>query len=142
MISRNTHCVGGSKPNIWHVLICSVLFDFQSHTDKPGTPEGPLEATDVGPTAITLAWKPPKDDGGCRIQKYVLEKRPKGSKKWTKVPGAIGPQDTEATARNLEKGEDYEFRVMAVNEEGESDPLESDGFIRAKHPYGRHCRLS
>lgn len=91
----------------------------------------------MGPNAITLAWKPPKDDGGCRIQKYVLEKRPKGSKKWTKCPGLIGPNDTEATARNLEKGEEYEFRVMAVNEEGESDPLETDGFIKAKHPWGK-----
>lgn len=105
--------------------------------DKPGKPEGPLEAKETSPDAITLAWKPPKDDGGCRIQKYVLEKRPKGSKKWSKCPGLIGPHDTEATARNLEKGEEYEFRVMAVNEEGESEPLETDGFIKAKHPWGK-----
>ena len=47
---------------------------------------GPLEAIDTKPTAITLAWKPPPDDGGNKIQKYVLEKKPKGGR-WTKVPG-------------------------------------------------------
>ena len=49
---------------------------------------GPLEAIDTKPTAITLAWKPPPDDGGNKIQKYVLEKKPKGGR-WQKVPGEI-----------------------------------------------------
>jgi hypothetical protein len=95
-----------------------------------------LEATEVGPNAITVAWKPPKDDGGAKIEKYVLEKRPKGSQRWQKVPGMITPRDTEATARNLDQGQEYEFRVMAVNEHGESDPLVTEQAIKAKHPFG------
>ena len=69
-------------------------------------------------------------------QGYVLEKKPKGSNKWQKVPGKIGPDDTEATARNLEPGEEYDFRVMAVNENGESEPLTTTGPIKAKYPFG------
>ncbi|ESO03551.1 hypothetical protein HELRODRAFT_191869 [Helobdella robusta] len=103
--------------------------------DKPAAPEGPLEATDTKPTEITLEWKPPKDNGGAKIQKYVLEKKPKGSNRWTKVPGTIGPNDTQATAKNLEPGEEYEFRVMAVNENGESDPLVTTEPIVAKYPF-------
>jgi len=49
---------------------------------------GPLEAIDTKPTAITVAWKPPPDDGGNKIQKYVLEKKPKGGR-WSKVPGGL-----------------------------------------------------
>ncbi|KAK2158172.1 hypothetical protein LSH36_175g03003 [Paralvinella palmiformis] len=103
--------------------------------DKPSSPEGPLEAIEVGPNAITMAWKPPKDDGGAKLEKYVLEKRPKGSQRWQKVPGMISPRDTEATVRNLDQGQDYEFRVMAVNEHGESEPLVTDQAITAKHPF-------
>ena len=36
--------------------------------DKPSSPQGPLEAVDTSPDAITVAWKPPKDNGGSRIQ--------------------------------------------------------------------------
>jgi Fibronectin type III domain len=104
--------------------------------DAPGSPQGPLEAIDTTPSAITLQWKPPKDDGGARIQKYVLEKKPKGSNKWQRVPVTIAPDETQATAKNLDEGQEYDFRVMAVNENGESAPLTTTEAIKAKYPFG------
>ena len=56
--------------------------------------------------------------------------------RWRKVPIKIGPCDTQATASNLRKGEQYEFRVKAVNEEGESEPLVSRRPITANPPVG------
>jgi len=88
------------------------------------------------PTAIKLQWKAPKDDGGSRIERYVLEKRPKGSNKWSKCPGHIDPDETEATAKNLDEGQEYDFRVVAVNKEGESEPLVTTEPIKAKYPFG------
>src|ERR1700761_6859395 len=114
----------------------TMLFMSLTVTDKPGAPEGPLEAIDTRPDSITLQWKPPKDDGGSKIEKYVLEKKPKGSNKWQKVPGTIGPNDTQATAKNLDDGQEYDFRVMAVNANGESEPLVTSGPIKAKFPFG------
>lgn len=35
----------------------------------------------------------------------------------------------------LEQGHTYQFRVKAVNEEGESEPLETDHGTLAKNPY-------
>ena len=105
-------------------------------TDKPSSPEGPLEAIETTPTAITLQWNPPKDNGGSRIERYLLEKKPKGSNKWQKVPGNISPDETQATAKNLDEGEEYDFRVMAVNENGESEPLVTSGPVKAKYPFG------
>jgi len=104
--------------------------------DKPSSPQGPLEAVETTPTAIKLQWKPPKDDGGSKIEKYVLEKRPKGSNKWSKCPGHIDPDETEATAKNLDEGQEYDFRVVAVNKEGESEPLVTTAPIKAKYPFG------
>ena len=53
------------------------------------------------------------------------------------ISGFISPFDTEATARNLEEGQEYEFRVMAVNENGESEPLVTESGVVAKHPFGK-----
>lgn len=114
-----------------------------STTDAPAKPKGPIETTGVTANSISLAWKPPPDDGGAKIEKYIVEKRPKGASKWTKVPGVF--KEPEATAKNLEEGEEYEFRVIAVNEHGESEPLVAEEAIKAKHPFGEtilHCSLS
>ena len=37
---------------------------------------------------------------------------------------------------DLEEGQMYEFRVTAISEEGESEPLVTDCAIKAKNPYG------
>jgi hypothetical protein len=106
--------------------------------DKPSAPEGPLEAIETTPNAITLQWKAPKDSGGSRIERYQIEKKPKGSNKWQKVPGNISPDETQATAKNLDEGQEYDFRVVAVNENGESDPLVTSAPIKAKYPFGKN----
>lgn len=67
--------------------------------------------------------------------KFILNIYPNiGSNKWQKVPGII--KGTEATAKNLDEGTEYDFRVMAVNEQGESSPLVTSSTIKAKHPFG------
>ena len=43
-------------------------------SDKPSAPEGPLKVSDVTAKGCKLNWKPPEDDGGVPIQKYVVEK--------------------------------------------------------------------
>lgn len=35
--------------------------------DKPGQPEGPLEASEVTAESMKLSWKPPVDNGGAEI---------------------------------------------------------------------------
>jgi len=115
----------------------SVIFIYVFlYADKPDKPQGPLEATETTPNAITVQWKPPKDTGGLPLDHYALEKRLKGSNKWTKCPGHIDPNETEATAKNLDEGQEYDFRVMAVNKEGESEPLVTSAPIKAKYPFG------
>lgn len=104
--------------------------------DAPSPPVGPLEVVGTSPEAITVQWKPPKDDGGSSLEGYILEKRVKGGSKWQRVPGHIGPGDTRATAKNLDEGAEYEFRVTAVNESGESKPLVTSELVKAKYPFG------
>lgn len=44
--------------------------------------------------------------------------------------------------KGLEEGMEYEFRVTAITEEGESDPLYTDCAIKAKNPFGEYFVLT
>ena len=106
-------------------------------TDKPGKPEGPLEVSDVHKEGCKLKWKKPKDDGGLPLSSYIVEKMDVTSGRWVPAGTVLDPDKTEHTVTGLEPGKKYEFRVKAVNEEGESEPLQTDTSILAKNPYGR-----
>lgn len=56
--------------------------------------------------------------------------------------GECGPEPTQFQVKGLTPNHKYKFRVRAVNKEGESEPLETDGFIVAKNPYGNYVFLS
>lgn len=102
--------------------------------DKPSKPDGPLEATEVTNKGCKLKWNKPRDDGGLPLSAYIVEKQDAETGKW--VPcGRVDPDKTELAVTGLEPNHKYNFRVKAVNEEGESDPLETDASIVAKNPF-------
>ena len=43
---------------------------------------------------------------------------------------------TSLAVKGLKNKKDYKFRVKAKNREGESDPLNSDGSVTIKDPWG------
>lgn len=71
---------------------------------------------------------------GKPVTGYVVEKLNKATGRWVPVGKT---DDTEMEIKGLQEGEEYEFRVKAVNEEGESEPLKTDASIIAKNPYGK-----
>ena len=56
-----------------------------------------------------------------------------------KVSGEMDPPMFDVTG--LEEGQEYLFRVTAVNDEGESEPLTADAAIKAKNPFGNSPNL-
>lgn len=102
--------------------------------DKPSKPEGPLEVSDVHKEGCKLKWKKPKDDGGVPLTGYVIEKLDTAVGRWVPA-GTADPEKTEQEIKGLEPNHRYQFRVRAVNEEGESEPLETDSAIVAKNPF-------
>ncbi|KAK6747288.1 hypothetical protein RB195_000476 [Necator americanus] len=100
--------------------------------DRPSKPNGPLEVSDVFEDNCNLSWKPPDDDGGEPIDYYEVEKLDVDSGRW--VPCAK-VHDTKAHVEGLKKGQSYQFRVKAVNKEGQSDPLATEKETKAKNPY-------
>jgi titin len=101
----------------------------------PLPPTGPLEISDVSKDHATLTWKPPKDDGGSKLTGYAVERRDtsKGSDAW--VPVTQNCKETTFTVPSLLDGHEYEFRVMAVNENGTSEPLRSTAPVTAQLPF-------
>ncbi|KAG8239130.1 hypothetical protein J437_LFUL018920 [Ladona fulva] len=102
--------------------------------DKPGKPEGPLEVSDVHKEGCKLKWNKPKDDGGLPLTSYIVEKMDTATGRWVPA-GFVDPDKTELEVKDLEPNKKYHFRVKAVNEEGESEPLETDTAILAKNPF-------
>ncbi|CAH1103156.1 unnamed protein product [Psylliodes chrysocephalus] len=100
--------------------------------DKPSKPEGPLKISDVHKEGCTLKWNPPQDDGGVPIEYYAVEKLDTATGRW--VPAGRS-KDPKIELNNLEPGQEYKFRVSAVNAEGESEPLEAEHTIVAKNPF-------
>ena len=65
---------------------------------------------------------------------YVIEKMEESTGRWVPV-AQVDANTTDFKIENLTKGKKYKFRVKAVNAQGESEPLENDGFVEAKNPY-------
>ena len=74
------------------------------------------------------------DDGGGKIEGYIVEVKPKGGD-WSEV-SSIPVKDTKCTVPHLKEGEEYQFRVKAVNEAGPGTPSSPTVPVVAEKPKG------
>ena len=103
--------------------------------DKPSSPRGPLRVAAGTDKTADLEWQPPTSDGGSPITGYHIEARPTSRSSWTKV-GSVDRDTTKFTVPDLKEGLEYYFRVTALNDEGESKPLESVDTAKPKKKIG------
>ena len=99
--------------------------------DSPSAPQGPLEVSEITKDSVVLNWKAPEDDGGSDITNYVIERMDMEKGVWAKI-GSVSKLTFQAT--KLIENHKYQFRVLAQNTCGMSEPLEGD-VIEAKNPY-------
>lgn len=73
--------------------------------------------------SVTLTWKPPESDGGNPIKGYIVQIQDEGSSEWHRLNDvdSLIPT-TEFTVPSLRELKRYRFRIIAVNDIGESDP--------------------
>lgn len=91
--------------------------------------------TEVYKDYITVAWDEPESDGGSPIKEYIVEKAD------TKRRNFMSAGSTDAFTHKLKvtklyEGNEYLFRVMAVNDIGQSEPCTLDEPQVAKLPFG------
>jgi hypothetical protein len=111
------------------------FYKTSANTGLPGPPIGPLDVSDITKHTCTLNWKAPQYDGGLRITHYVVERRDISLTHWIIVSSFC--KETIFTVQGLAEGQEYLFRVMAVNENGMGPPLEGTNPIKAKAPFGK-----
>jgi len=102
--------------------------------DEPDAPGEP-EAQEVGGDFVSLTWQKPRSDGGGRILGYFVEKKDANSDNWVRVNQVPTPA-TIFNIPNLIEEREYDFRVSAVNEAGESKPATTGRRILVKDPKG------
>lgn len=94
-------------------------------TDRPAAPGKVTVEMTLG-RSVTLSWKEPEDDGGCKIGTYIVEYYRIGWEVWLK---ATTSRRTSATLTELIEGSEYKFRVKAENPYGVSDPSEESDVV-------------
>jgi titin len=102
--------------------------------DVPGAPGTP-EVSQITHKSCHLTWEPPRKDGGLPIKGYFIER--KSGSKWIRLNPKEPVNKCSFDVQDLEEGMEYEFRVCAVNDEGEGAFSRGSESITAKNPYSR-----
>lgn len=130
IIFQSLNLFGGTIFVYIHTCIFLLLF--------PVPPSPPVlpEAVDKTKETVSLTWQPPRHDGKGKILGYLVEYQKIGEEEWKKANETpeLCPE-TKFTVQNLEDGEMYRFKIMAVNAAGKSDPA------YVKDPVKVHDRL-
>ncbi|KAH9498303.1 hypothetical protein Btru_006488 [Bulinus truncatus] len=109
--------------------------------DKPSPPQGPILVSELTKESCMLTWKPPKDDGGCDLTAYIVERRDAKKTVWTKMATLDGVT-LDYRAAGLVEGNSYHFRIIAENEVGQSEPLETSSPVTPKSQFGMCCTIT
>ncbi|XP_031455565.1 cell adhesion molecule-related/down-regulated by oncogenes isoform X1 [Phasianus colchicus] len=96
-----------------------VLPDASRHSGVPEAPDRPTIST-ASESSVYVTWIP-RANGGSPITAFKVEYRRVGrSSDWLIAADSISPSKLSVEVRSLEPGEMYKFRVIAVNNYGES----------------------
>lgn len=102
----------------------------------PERPED-LHVTAVTKDSISVAWRPPKYDGGSEVTSYVLEARLIGKDSFARISEDKLMEKT-FTYTGLKDGSSYEFRVSAVNAVGQGKASFSTKPVTCKDELGKY----
>ncbi|XP_023267025.1 myosin-binding protein C, fast-type-like isoform X1 [Seriola lalandi dorsalis] len=113
---------------------------FVKIVDVPDPPKH-VKCISVGEDCATMTWEPPKFDGGVVVKGYLMERKKKGSSRWTKLNFDVYESTTYEAKRMIE-GVFYEMRVFAVNSIGMSQPSNSSKPFMPIAPTSEPSRLT
>ncbi len=106
----------------------------------PGAPTS-VKVKDVEKRSVSLKWSAPSSDGGSPVVGYIIEYKPSGAFRWDVANhGDIIP-DQRFKVMGLKEGEDYEFRIAAVNKAGQGPFAPLDSIVPVKEPIGKDKSL-
>ncbi|XP_042328321.1 cell adhesion molecule-related/down-regulated by oncogenes [Sceloporus undulatus] len=96
-----------------------ILPDSSRHSGVPEAPDRPTIST-ASETSVYVTWIP-RANGGSPITAFKVEyKRMNRNNEWLIAADNIPPSKLSVEVRNLDPGSLYKFRVIAINNYGES----------------------
>ncbi|XP_056421653.1 myomesin-2 isoform X2 [Hyla sarda] len=110
------------------IVICQD--DLEGEVKIPGPPTN-VQALETSKTYIVLSWEPPVPRGKDQLV-YYIEKTQVGSGSWQRVNSDIPVRSPRYAVFDLVEGKSYNFRVIAVNKHGVSEPSEVTPPIQAQ----------
>lgn len=118
------------------ILFLNVLYDF--HDIFPGRPSAPvgLCVTKILQNEVHITWDRPDTDGGMPITGYVIERREASRGSWS-TAGVVNASTTRFNIQKLLEGNEYYFRVLAENQVGTGDAIETTQPVAVKSPYSK-----
>lgn len=111
------------------LVLITATIAFANTFDYPGKPGKP-KAMDWGSNFCEIEWTKPSHDGGSPIVAYRTEKKDKYSE-W-EYCGTTAADKTKRIVPDLIEGNTYEFRVIACNAAGDSEPSDASAPIITK----------
>ena len=94
---------------------------------------GPIQFKSIDIDNVTIAWYKPNDNGGSKVQGYIVDYREYGKQSWSTVN--ICTPNMTCKVKKLKKRQAYQFRVVAENAYGSGKPLVSST-ITTDFPFG------
>lgn len=83
-----------------------------------------MEIIESSSTCIDFKWRVPKDNGGCPITNYILERQQIGRNSWKKL-GKIGPEPKYRDT-DVDHGRKYCYHIRAESDYDVSEMMETD----------------
>lgn len=105
----------------------------------PDAPEPPV-INNYSKESMTIEWKEPKNIGGKVISGYYLERRETNSNHWHKL-NRKSLNELQMKVTGLSEGIEYEFRVIAENFCGCSEPSNPSKPQISQDPKCKCCLL-
>ena len=96
-----------------------LMTTFSAAPSKPAE----ISVKNIMDDSLTLTWKPPKEDGGSKVEKYhIMMKEDDGE--WKEL-ATVKSYDNDYKVPNLKPDKKYDFAVVAENKAGRGDAMET-----------------
>ncbi|XP_029342085.1 titin-like [Acyrthosiphon pisum] len=113
------NCIGLSQP------VETKLVSLLTHATVPSPPTAPLEVRNLSTNAVIVEWGVPETDGGAPLLGYNIAIRDEKKTMWMEV-GRVEADVQKFNIKDLQENHRYQIRILAKNEVGVSEPLETE----------------
>lgn len=128
---------------MWHIVctFAKTVSNVNLYLYIIAIPEAPVSIAtkDVKEDKLVLTWKPPKEDGGSKIETYHIKMKEEDGD-WIEI-AKVKSFEKDHKVENLKPGKSYRFAVTAENDVGQGQPAETTSPVIPKRKPGTKTNM-